>query len=72
MKKSPSQQAYPARCAWCSRGVLSVDGTQVFCKKRGVMEADGHCARYDYDPLRRIPHAQLTLSVPDEEEFKIS
>lgn len=72
MKKSPSKKDYPARCAWCSHGVMSADGAHVFCKKKGVMEADDRCRRYDYDPLRRIPRAQPTLSVPDEKEFRLS
>ena len=72
MKKRSQPSERPARCGWCRHGASSADGTRVFCKKRGVMDADDCCSRYDYDPLRRVPHAQPVLPVPDAEEFRLS
>lgn len=41
-------------CAHCVHaGQVSDD--RMLCKKKGFVSPDGHCRRYRYDPLKRIP-----------------
>lgn len=71
MRKHRQKEELPARCEWCSRGIPSVDGRCIFCKKRGVMDAQEHCPHYDYDPLRRVPCSQPVLPTVTEDDFKL-
>ena len=41
-------------CCYCAYGTMLEDG-KILCSKRGVKEADSHCRKFAYDPLRRIP-----------------
>jgi len=61
------------RCAYCVHGV-TVSETQVACKKRGVVDASGHCFRYAYDPLRRVPPrpAELKTEGFKPEDFSLN
>ena len=40
------------RCAYCARGTQLEEHT-ILCKKKGVVEAGGHCRSFQYDPLKR-------------------
>ncbi len=71
MKQIDLDSTYEPCCAQCRNGIPSVDKKTVFCKKRGVMEADDCCRKYDYDPLRRVPKGRVTIPVPEEEEFRL-
>ena len=55
------------RCAYCARG------TAILCKKKGVVEAGGHCRAFQYDPLKRVPPrpAVLDLSRLEDEDFSL-
>ena len=41
-------------CSYCQRGKAVTPDT-VLCKKKGVVEAGGHCRAFQYDPLKRVP-----------------
>ena len=41
-------------CAYC-RWAAPLEEEQVICEKKGVVPADGHCFRFRYDPLKRVP-----------------
>lgn len=43
------------RCTYCTRGTPLQNGMYVLCRRHGVMDANGHCRSFCYDPLRRIP-----------------
>ena len=66
-----NQKKESPRCAWCSRGRASADGTRIFCAKYGVMDAMEHCPSFDYDPLRRQPDPQPSLPNIDEDAFRL-
>ena len=42
------------RCAYCASGSV-LDEREVACPYRGIMDAAGHCRRFSYDPLKRVP-----------------
>ena len=42
------------RCAYCVHGV-TISDTEVACERKGIVGAGGHCFRFAYDPLRRVP-----------------
>ena len=42
------------RCAYCASGVR-ISETEVACERRGIVDCAGHCRRFVYDPLRRVP-----------------
>lgn len=60
------------RCAYCQRGARLGDD-KVMCLKRGIMAADGHCRRFRYDPLKRVPPKPpvLDLSSLSDEDFSL-
>ena len=58
------------RCAYCAKGAPLEEG-RVLCAKKGVVRADSHCGRFQYDPLKRVPPkpAVLDTSRLKEEDF---
>ena len=42
------------RCAYCAYGA-TIAGNEVACERKGIVDAGSHCARFVYDPLRRVP-----------------
>ena len=44
----------PGSCQYCAHGVR-LEGGQIVCVKKGLLEGDCACRRFDYDPLKRIP-----------------
>ena len=41
-------------CSYC-RHCTKVNEEQVLCTKRGLVSLEGKCARFSYDPCKRIP-----------------
>ena len=60
------------RCLYCKHGSV-LSETEVACVKKGVMPPEGHCRRFAYDPLKRIPSrpVQLDTSRLKEEDFSL-
>ncbi|MBR3560522.1 MAG: hypothetical protein IKN81_03170 [Oscillospiraceae bacterium] len=48
------------RCAYCAHGA-SISDTEVACERKGIVNAAGHCFRFAYDPLRRVPPRPAAL-----------
>lgn len=46
-------------CEYCEFGKRAKDGNKVLCDKRGLVDADFHCGKFTYSPLKRIPVKQL-------------
>ncbi len=59
------------RCEYCAHGQRSADGKQVFCPRKGVVQAGQHCRKYVYDPLKRIPFRQAELKEYSAEDFRL-
>ena len=60
------------RCAYCVHGV-TISDTEVACARKGIVGAGGHCFRFAYDPLRRVPArpAPLENGKYSAEDFKL-
>lgn len=48
------------RCVYCASG-SALSEAEVACPYRGVMDAAGSCARFRYDPLKRVPPRPAVL-----------
>lgn len=57
-------QNIPVSCEYCSQ--MSPDG----CLLQSEIK-NGHCARFDYDPLLRRPKTPPRLKKFDAEEFEL-
>lgn len=59
------------RCAYCAHAGR-VNEREVACSRKGIVAADGHCRRFKYDPLKRIPPrpGQLVLKGLKDEDFE--
>lgn len=59
------------RCAYCASGVR-ISETEVACERRGIVDCAGHCRRFVYDPLRRVPPRPAGLKEEhDPKEFEL-
>lgn len=65
------KKKYPAACEHCKHGRLSPDEQSVLCVKNGIVELDGKCRRYSYDPLKRRPKKPLLINRADPSDFEL-
>lgn len=58
-------------CEYCEFGKRAKDGNKVLCDKRGLVDADFHCGKFSYSPLKRIPVKQMNRVgfTDDDDEF---
>ncbi len=54
-------KAIEPKCEYCEHGKRSSDGNKVLCTKKGLVNADYHCPKFLYSPLKRIPVKQMKL-----------
>ena len=66
-----NKNAYEAVCRNCKNGRLSPEGESVLCVKKGIVDPDGKCRRYSYDPLKRVPITNDIKSDFKKEDFEI-
>lgn len=64
-----NKNAYESTCRNCRYGRLSPEGDSVLCVKKGIVDADGKCRRYSYDPLKRVPRKKPSVSTANPEDF---
>ncbi len=59
-------------CAYCAHGAR-ISEDQVACEYKGIVDASGHCFRFSYDPLRRVPPRPAALKPKQysEEDFQL-
>lgn len=59
-------------CAYCQKGSV-ISEREVACVKKGIMPAEGHCRRFRYDPLKRVPPRPAALRTDNlkEEDFSL-
>ena len=62
---------YPPSCEYCKHGRLSPDESSVLCIKKGIVETDGKCRKYSYDPLKRRPQKPLIIERANPSEFEL-
>ncbi|MBO5410823.1 MAG: hypothetical protein J6A60_06145 [Clostridia bacterium] len=70
-KKLTDSSRFEPVCRICRHGRLSPDGESVLCIKKGIVDPDGKCRRYVYDPLKRIPKKALQIESADPSEFEL-
>lgn len=58
-------------CAHCKHGRKTANGDNVFCSKKGVMDAFSSCRLYKYDPLKRVPQKAKLQSDLTEKDFSL-
>ncbi len=68
-RKLFEKKKYPAVCESCLHGRLSPDEKTVLCVKKGIVEPDGKCRSYSYDPLKRKPKKPLIIERADPSDF---
>ncbi|MCQ2407721.1 MAG: hypothetical protein MJ065_04240 [Oscillospiraceae bacterium] len=52
-------KAIEPKCEYCEFGNRSSDGNKVLCTKKGMVDAEFHCPKFQYSPLKRIPVKQM-------------
>lgn len=70
MKKILNSKIEPA-CAYCAHGKASCDDSCILCVKKGVMQPDSRCRKFEYDPLRRVPKEKAELPTFTAEDFSL-
>ena len=45
----------PPSCSYCCNGHSISGGKEVFCLKKGIVDADSQCRSFKYDVLKRKP-----------------
>ena len=62
----------PRACAYCLHGT-KIDDEQVLCTKKGVVQVDGKCRKFTYDPCKRIPPKPKAVDFNkySEEDFSL-
>ncbi len=58
-------------CAHCKHGRKTPNGENVFCAKKGVVDAYNSCKSYKYDPLKRVPKKVKLQNDLTEKDFSI-
>ena len=60
------------RCFYCTKG-SPISDREVACPRKGVVDASFHCARFRYDPLKRVPPRPVKLETGNltEEDFRL-
>lgn len=66
------QKNIEPRCAYCARGA-SLGEDKILCAKKGVVSPAGHCPRFQYDPMKRVPPKPAVLDTGKlrDEDFKL-
>lgn len=61
----------PPACAYCSHGRSITGGKEVFCLKKGIVDANNSCRAFKYDVLKRKPQGTSIEKNYSEEDFKL-
>lgn len=61
----------PPACIYCKNGQALGDGSEVFCKNKGIMSANDSCRAYKYDVLKRVPKIISIANGYKVEDFKL-
>ena len=49
------------KCDYCQFGKRAKDGNKVLCEKKGLVDSNYSCSKFEYSPLKRIPVKQLHI-----------
>ena len=71
MQKLIDKKRFEAKCEYCVYARVPEDRSMVLCTKKGLVEFDGSCRRFKYDPLKRVP-VKITLNTDfTEDDYKL-
>ena len=70
-QKIIDSKKYPKKCANCFFGRSPLDRKTVLCEKKGVVEPEGKCRHYIYDPLKRVPGKTTLDTSFSPEDFEL-
>ncbi|MDD6062451.1 MAG: hypothetical protein PUB99_07560 [Oscillospiraceae bacterium] len=71
MKQSLVHKKIKPACMYCAHGQKSCDDSCILCVKKGIMQPDSHCRRFQYDPLKRVPQKKAQLPLFSAEDFSL-
>lgn len=61
---------HPA-CSYCHYAKPAPDGVMFICQKYGPVAAHYSCAKFEYDPLKRVPKRLPPLPSYSPEDFEL-
>lgn len=70
-QKFIDSKKYPKKCSSCIFARVPDDKSVVLCEKKGIVEPDGHCRKYEYDPLKRVPLKSIIDTDYSAEDFSL-
>ncbi len=71
MKNSEFTNKNEKVCRLCEHGRLSTDKSAVVCMKKGIVDPDGKCRKYVYDPLKRDAKTPVDFGKFTAEDFAL-
>ena len=71
MKNSEFTNKNEKVCRLCEHGRLSTDKTAVVCIKKGIVDPNGKCGKYVYDPLKRETKSSVGIGEFSPEDFAL-
>jgi len=57
-------------CVNCKHAA-SIDEDYVLCKYKGIKNAESHCFRFSYEPLKRIPAGKSEMKIPSQGDYSL-
>ena len=70
-QKFIDSKKYPKKCSSCAHARVPEDKSMVLCEKKGIVDPDSCCRKYEYDPLKRIPLKSVISTDFTAEDFSL-
>ncbi|MDD6800086.1 MAG: hypothetical protein PUE85_06700 [Firmicutes bacterium] len=55
--KKNKENNVPRLCCFCENASIINDESNVLCSRKGIVNREYCCRRFQYDPLKRVPKA---------------
>ena len=66
-----NKNEHEPQCGYCEHGKYFEGDNVILCSRNGVMQPEGSCKRFKYDPLKRPP-AKINISKDyKKEDFEL-
>ena len=70
-QKFIDSKKYPKKCSSCVYARIPDDESMVLCEKKGIVDPDSSCRKYEYDPLKRVPLKSVISTDFTPEDFSL-
>lgn len=70
-QKIIDSKKYSKFCMNCFFGRSPKDDEVILCEKNGIVDPNGKCRHYQYDPIKRRPERISIDNNYDENDFKL-